>query len=90
MAAEIVTLQDLANFKVELLAELKTFISQPAAAQKQWLKSADVRKMLGISPGSLQNLRVNRVLPYTKMGGTLYYAYADVIKVLNDNMHNAH
>ena len=85
MPTEIITKDDLQIFKGELLAELRTIISQPTAAQKEWLKSEDVRKMLGISPGSLQNLRVNRVLSFTKVGGTLYYAYADVLKVLNDN-----
>ncbi len=89
MSLEIVTKEDLQTFKGELLAELKTFITQPASAQKEWLKSSDVRKMLGISAGSLQTLRINRVLPFTKMGGTLYYAYADVIKVLNDNKRSA-
>ncbi len=85
MSLEIITKEDLQIFKSELLADLKTLISQPAAAQKEWLKSEDVRTMLGISPGSLQNLRVNRILAFTKVGGTLYYAYADVLKVLNDN-----
>jgi hypothetical protein len=36
---------------------------------KQWLKSVDVRKMLNISPGTLQNLRINGTLRYTKIGG---------------------
>jgi hypothetical protein len=37
--------------------------------EKKWLKSSEVKKMLGISPGTLQNLRINGMLPFTKIGG---------------------
>ena len=58
MAAEIITKEDLQAFKLELLSEIKSFISKPLSESKRMrLKSEDVRKMLGISPGSLQNLR---------------------------------
>ena len=85
MAVEIITKDDLQAFKAELLEELKSFIAQPFSARKEWLKSEDVREMLGISAGSLQNLRVNGFLPFTKMGGTIYYEYADVVKVFEKN-----
>lgn len=85
MPAEIITKDDLQIFKEELLTELRAIISQPVTEQKEWLKSEDVRQMLGLSPGSLQNLRIKGDLPYTKLGGTLYYSYADVVKVLNAN-----
>jgi hypothetical protein len=44
--------------------------------------------MLGISPGTLQNLRVNGTLPYTKVGGVVYYAYEDILKVIERNQKN--
>ena len=76
------------NFKMELLEEIRRII-QPASEQKQWLKSSDVMKILDCSPGTLQNLRINGTLPFTKMGGTIYYSYADVMQVLNGNKRNA-
>jgi hypothetical protein len=66
MAAQIITTEDLYIFKQELLQELKDLIISLPNQQKKWLKSPEVRKMLGISPGTLQNLRVNGTLPYTK------------------------
>jgi hypothetical protein len=33
--------------------------------------------MLGISHGTLQNLRVTKVLPYQKVGGIMFYKYDD-------------
>jgi hypothetical protein len=86
MQIELATKQDLETCKNEIIAAFQAIGQHPnATGQKEWLKSADVRKMLGLSAGSLQTLRIKGILPYSKMGGSLYYAYADVIKILNDN-----
>jgi len=88
MQLELVTKKDFQDLKLELIDELKKFLS-PAKEQKEWLKSADVMSMLACSPGTLQNLRVNGTLPFTKMGGTIYYSRKDVMKVLEVNKQNA-
>jgi hypothetical protein len=41
-----------------------------------------VKNLLKISPGTLQNLRMNGTLRFTKIGGILYYKYEDIIEVL--------
>ncbi|NJK96627.1 MAG: helix-turn-helix domain-containing protein [Bacteroidales bacterium] len=83
MAAEIITTDDLREFKMEILSEIKQlFKEQSGQPSKKWLKSYEVRKILNISPGTLQNLRVNGTLPYTKIGGVLYYDYADIQQML--------
>lgn len=84
MAVEIITKEDLKNFKSELLSEIKRIIDG-APEQKQWLKSTEVRQLLGISPGTLQHLRVIGTLPYTKIGGTMFYSYEDVKQMLEKN-----
>jgi predicted site-specific integrase-resolvase len=59
---------------------------QPGEGQsKKWLKSNEVRKLLNISPGTLQNLRINGTLRYTKMGSIIYYKQEDINKVLEGN-----
>ena len=85
---EITTVQDLINLKEELLKGITTILKQKSPEHKEWLKSADIRKMLGISPGTLQTLRINGSIPFTKLNGTLYYSYNDVIKVLDRNKKN--
>jgi len=84
---DLITKQDLEQFKAELFAELKKLCIGPAAEQscKQWLKSAEVRKLLKISPGTLQNLRINGTLSYTTVGSILYYKYEDILKILESN-----
>ena len=83
MATEIITTDDLREFKTELLEEIRQlFKEHNGGPSKKWLKSYEVRKILNISPGTLQNLRLNGTLPYTKIGGVMYYDYADIQKML--------
>lgn len=84
MAQQIVTIEDLQQFRLQLLEDLKV-LTQPAnnPSQREWLKSSDVRKMLGISHGTLQNLRIKGVLPYQKLGGIMFYRYEDIARMLN-------
>jgi hypothetical protein len=85
MPIEILTKQDLNEFKSELLNELKSLLgkSKSATPQKEWLKSHEVRKLLGISPGTLQTMRVNEVITYSKVGGIFFHSYADICKLLD-------
>ena len=85
MAVQIITIEDLNEFRSLLLNDLKEFIQPQSQQIKQWLKSNEVRKLLNISPGTLQNLRINGTLTYTKIGGIMYYSYSDIEKVLNGN-----
>lgn len=70
------------QFRLQLLSELKEVLQQSKQSTKQWLKSSEVRKMLGISHGTLQNLRITRSLPYTKLGGIMFYRQEDIEKIL--------
>ena len=90
MAATIITTEDLQEFKHELLDQIKEiFNSQSSFKQKKWLKSPEVRELLSISPGTIQNLRINGTLPYTKVGGVIYYDYEEILKVMEENrVHN--
>ena len=88
MPAQVLTTDDLYQFKLELLEEIRTLFDQSKQAQnKKWLKSAEVRSLLKISPGTLQTLRLNGTLPHTKIGGTLYYSAVDIDKVLSQNLY---
>ncbi|WP_111672712.1 helix-turn-helix domain-containing protein [Algoriphagus litoralis] len=91
MEFELVTLQDLENLKRELLAELKKMLEgYKPEPERRWLKSADVQKLLGISAGTLQTLRNRAMIPYTRLGGVIYYNREEVKKVLEINEANPH
>ena len=88
MAIEVITREDLNEFRSLLLKDLKEIIQSKPQQTKQWLKSNEVRKLLNISPGTLQNLRINGTLSYTKIGGIMYYNNADLEKLLQENKVN--
>lgn len=85
MAIEVVTKEDLHEFRNLLLDDLQKLIHTKPQKQKQWLKSSEVRQMLKISPGTLQNLRVNGTLSFTKIGGTIFYNYDDIEAMIENN-----
>ena len=82
MHVEIITKEDLKQLKTEMLAEIRQLVKPEHRQSKQWLKSAEVRKMLNISPGTLQNLRINGTLRFTKIGGMMYYKLEDINRLL--------
>ncbi|MCA6422062.1 MAG: helix-turn-helix domain-containing protein [Flavobacterium sp.] len=86
---QIITREDLNEFRSLLLNDLKEIFQSNPQQTKQWLKSNEVRKLLNISPGTLQNLRINGTLTYTKIGGIMYYDNSDIDKLLNGNKVNA-
>ena len=83
MIVNLITQEDLKEFKTELLEDIKNLFNIKVSEQKLWLRSSEVKELLKISSGTLQNLRINRTLSYTRVGGTLYYNYKDIEKMLN-------
>lgn len=87
---DLITLGDLDAFRLLLLAEIKELLkSRAEPSPKQWLRSAEVRRLLGVSAGTLQNLRINGTLPFTRMGAPVFYRYEDILSVLEKN-HSSH
>ena len=84
---ELITKGDLEVFEKKLLEKIEIILQPGKAQSKQWLKSKDVRTLLNISPGTLQNLRINGTLSYTKIGGMMYYKLEDIHKVLEGGKH---
>jgi len=85
MNVELITKEDLKEFKSDLLSEIKAIMQPGQGQSKQWLKSIEVRKLLKISPGTLQNLRINGTLRYSKVGSIMYYKLEDINKILEGN-----
>lgn len=89
MAANIITTEDLAQFKADLLEEIQKLVLQrQTQPTRKWLKSHEVIRLLTISPGTLQHLRVSGLLPFTKIGAVIFYDYEDIQKMLE--AHKSH
>jgi predicted DNA-binding transcriptional regulator AlpA len=88
MSVEIITKEDLLETKEEIIQEMKRLVSKQYFGEKRLLKSKEVMKILGISPGTLQNMRINGTLPYSMIGGLTYYVYEDILRLIERNMKN--
>ncbi|SDP86054.1 Helix-turn-helix domain-containing protein [Mucilaginibacter sp. OK268] len=83
MAAEIITKEDLQEFGEKLLNQMKALIGAGSTDEpRKFIKSYQVKNLLKISNNTLQTLRDNGTIPFTKIGGILYYNYEDIMKVL--------
>ncbi|WP_048908388.1 helix-turn-helix domain-containing protein [Pedobacter sp. V48] len=85
-AIEVITKEDLKEFKNELIGEIRSILNPEQNLGKKWLKSQEVRKLLGISAGTLQNLRINGTLRYTRVGSILYYKVEDINLLLEGGL----
>ena len=86
MPTSIITTDDLREFKMELLDDIKNLLAKQSSGKiKKYLKSSELMDLLQISPGTLQNLRINGTLPYTKVGGIIYYDVEEIQKVMEEN-----
>lgn len=85
MAAEIITKEDLIEFEGRLLDKIKKMMGMTTDQPRKWLRSAQVRKLLNISPNTLTSLRVNGVIKFTRVGGIMYYNNDDIDKMLSGN-----
>ena len=84
---QLITQGDLDQFRNELLKDIKNLLSlKHTIHEKRWLKSYEVRKILNISPGTLQHLRDTGRLPFSKVGGIIYYEY-ETIKCMMETSH---
>ena len=83
--AQLVTLADLEKFRTMLMMDIKLLLEgNLGKSAKRWLKSYEVRKMLNISGGTLQTLRNNGKLPYTRIGGLIYYDATEIDGILTN------
>ncbi|AYB32012.1 helix-turn-helix domain-containing protein [Chryseolinea soli] len=89
MTTTEITQEKLENFKRDLLREVRKMVSESQSPPtRKWLKTQEILKMLSISQGTLQHLRIKGILPFTKIGGVILYDRDEIEKVLRDNKSN--
>ena len=83
---QLLTVEDLNQFRAQLLNDIRNLLnSNPnnLNQSKQWLKSNEVCKLLGISPNTLNKFRINGSLKPKKIGRLVYYNMEEISKMLN-------
>lgn len=80
MNEEGITKEDLQIFRIQLMGDFRKLLVdfQKKEEIPEWLKSGEVRKILNVSPGTLQNLRINGDLHPVKISGSWYYNLSEI------------
>jgi len=79
---KIATKKDILNLRQDLINEFTTIVERHVKSEKEWLRSHEIKKLLGISTGTLQNLITKGTLKPKKIGGILYFSMSDIRKLL--------
>ncbi len=81
-------LQRIVNASVEAAtARVLSQVQQTASGgMKEWLSNKETQAFLGLSKTSLQRYRSSGRLPFSKIGGNIYYKYSDLVAVLEANL----
>ena len=94
---EIISLNDLSNEQIEVLMEevyQEEFAGKESegiqnlskdANLEDWIDGQEVMIKLRISPRTLQTLRSNGTIPFTRIGHKLYYLKQDIERILRNN-----
>ncbi|MCS4165210.1 helix-turn-helix domain-containing protein [Sphingobacterium sp. BIGb0116] len=83
MQVNIVTKEDLEEFRTRLLTEIKEVLKiQEVKSYPKSIKTKQVLEILEISAGKLQQMRISGLLSHKKVGGTYYYNYNEVKRLL--------
>lgn len=78
-------LHQLSQYVEHLEKELKSEIEKSKQTDDVWLKTHDILKLLDISEGTLQTLRIKKTIPYSKIGGILFYNKRKIMELLERN-----
>jgi excisionase family DNA binding protein len=71
MELQVLTTEDLEKFRKQLLTDIESLLN--LKYPKKWLKTNEVMDLLGMSEVTLQTLRNKGLLPFRKLGGTVYF-----------------
>lgn len=89
---QIITEELLENFRKELISEIKQLLDERLGNQEpttEWLSKKEAMNLMKIkSSTTLETLRKNGTLPYTKLGGKFLYNRESIQKLLKKVSYN--
>ena len=89
MMSEGLTKDDLRQFGIVLLNDIRQLVENGNGRQEdtlhpEWLKSKVVRRLMDMSAGTLQNLRITGKIRFKKILGSYYYNRSDLLNLFNE------
>ncbi|TRW24230.1 helix-turn-helix domain-containing protein [Flavobacterium zepuense] len=85
----VITKDDLRQFGMVLMNDIRQqlqskYEQQDESLHPEWLKSKVVRKLLDMSAGTLQTLRISGKIRSKKILGSYYYNKEDLLNLFNE------
>lgn len=83
----MVSKQDLEIFRLRIISDIERLLEATINQPKEefdWLRSKAIRKMMDISPATLQNLRITKKIRHKKIMGSYYYNRIDLRNLFED------
>lgn len=75
------------NNNKDLITEIKEMLYDfQNNSSKNWLRTSEAAEYLGLSETQIHTLKRNGILPFTKLGGSIYFKRQDIDEVLEANM----
>lgn len=82
----IVITEEALEYRLEkLVVDITNSIGKNDNIESRWIRSKQVKELLGISDSKLQTMRVNRSLTYSQIDGTYFYDRDSIMQILEQN-----
>lgn len=85
---EQITKDDLRQLRLAVVNDIQKILNKKETDKHEfnidWLRSKAIRRIMNISPATLQNLRITGKIRFRKVMGSYYYNRTDLLKLFED------
>jgi hypothetical protein len=85
MSILVITAEDLERQLQKVVDEVKSAVTITDSNNVRWIRSKQVKELLGISDSKLQTMRINRSITYSQIDGTYFYDKESILSLLEQN-----
>ena len=85
MSILVINAEDLERQLQKVVDEVKSAVTNNDSSNVRWIRSKQVKELLGISDSKLQTMRINRSITYSQIDGTYFYDKDSILSLLEQN-----
>ena len=85
MSVIVITEEELDHRLQKVVADITNTIGKNENIESRWIRSKQVKELLGISDSKLQTMRINRSITYSQIDGTYFYDKESILSLLEQN-----
>ena len=85
MSILVINAEDLERQLQKVVDEVKSAVTNNDSSNVRWIRSKQVKELLGISDSKLQTMRINRSITYSQIDGTYFYDKESILSLLDQN-----